>query len=164
MPAARPTLLFVPDDPGMRPTVVPPPVVAALAAASMYACSDRRAGSSDSAASAALLLGAIGMLLMLAAAATLLRRHTTLDPMRPARASRLVTQGPFRWSRNPIYLADTLLLAAWALWLGSLVAAIGPLLFVAWIDRLQIPAEEQALTQRFGAAYLDYCRRVRRWL
>lgn len=107
---------------------------------------------------------AIGLLLMLWAAATLWRARTTLNPVQPERAGRLVTHGPFAHSRNPIYLGDALLLLGWALWLGDWSALLGLAGFVVWIDRLQIAAEERALTQRFGDAYRQYCAQVRRWL
>jgi protein-S-isoprenylcysteine O-methyltransferase Ste14 len=75
-----------------------------------------------------------------------------------------VTSGIYRVTRNPMYVGLTLSLCAWGFWLGRPIAALGPLTFVAFIDRLQIVPEERALTARFGQAYADYRRRVRRWL
>ncbi|MDV2858165.1 isoprenylcysteine carboxylmethyltransferase family protein [Oceanimonas sp. AH20CE76] len=108
------------------------------------------------------LLAGIG--LMVLAARSLQQAHTTLLPFTPERASRLVTNGVFARSRNPIYLGDALWLLAWALWLQSWPALLGPVLFVVYMNRVQIAAEERALTLRFGKAYTDYCNRVRRWL
>lgn len=76
----------------------------------------------------------------------------------------IVRTGPYRFSRNPIYLAFSLLqlgIAAWAnsLWLlATLVCAVALIHFVV------IPREEQYLERRFGAQYLDYKASVRRWL
>ncbi|WP_107851662.1 methyltransferase family protein [Oceanimonas marisflavi] len=105
-----------------------------------------------------------GIMLMVLAAWALYRAETTLLPFAPERTRRLVTTGVFARSRNPIYLGDALWLLAWALWLQSWPALLGPVLFVAYMNRVQISAEERALALRFGPAYADYCTRVRRWL
>jgi protein-S-isoprenylcysteine O-methyltransferase Ste14 len=148
----------------MRLTLLPPPAVALLAAAGMYFAPAGPALSGPGWRSAGLVCGAAGLLLMALAAWTLLRRHTTLDPIRPERARKLVTQGVFALSRNPIYLADALVLLGWALWLGQPAGLVWIVGFFVWIDRVQIAAEEPALERRFGEAYRAYCARVRRWL
>jgi len=84
----------------------------------------------------------------------------------PARkpTTAIVRTGPYRLSRNPIYLAFTLFqlgiaIRANSLWLlATLVVALVLIHFVV------IPTEEQYLERRFGAEYLDYKRSVRRWL
>jgi protein-S-isoprenylcysteine O-methyltransferase Ste14 len=92
------------------------------------------------------------------------RAGTTIDPVHVERASVLVTSGIYGVSRNPMYVALTLLLCTQAAWLASPWAWAGPLFFVAFTTRFQIVPEERMLTERFGEAYLDWCRRVRRWL
>ncbi len=89
---------------------------------------------------------------------------TTVSPLQPGTASCLVTTGPYGWTRNPMYLALTCLLLAWATYLGSLIAFIGPLLFVGYMTRFQIHPEERALRELFGQAYEDYQKQVPRWL
>ena len=76
----------------------------------------------------------------------------------------MVTDGIYRYSRNPMYLGMALLLAAWALWLGNAAALLGIVLFVALINRYQIRPEERILAAKFGDDYRNYCRRTRRWL
>ena len=105
-----------------------------------------------------------GVVLMAAAAAALVVAKTTINPLRPSRASRLVTGRVFRFSRNPIYLGDLLLLAAIAVWLGQFSNIVLLALFVVYIDRFQIRPEERALLMLFGAEYAAYCTKVRRWL
>ena len=95
---------------------------------------------------------------------TIRRAGSTIDPTRPAAASALVTGGPFRISRNPMYVGFTLMLLAWAAWLQSPWALAGPVLFALYLGRWQIVPEERALRAKFGAAYADYEARVRRWL
>ena len=76
----------------------------------------------------------------------------------------IVQSGPYRFSRNPIYLAFSLLHLGIALWINSLwliatlVAALGVMACVV------IPREEQYLERRFGAEYLTYKKSVRRWI
>ncbi|HNG79390.1 MAG TPA: isoprenylcysteine carboxylmethyltransferase family protein [Burkholderiaceae bacterium] len=147
----------------MRPTFLPPPVVALVAAAGMYATAHPAPAAPVGLRIAGLACAGAGLLLMAAAAVTMIRQRTTLDPTRPERARSLVTRGVFARSRNPIYLADALMLLGWALWLGQPGALLWLVGFVAWIDRVQIAAEEAALERLFGEAYRAYCARVRRW-
>ena len=88
---------------------------------------------------------------------------TTLDPTRPADASKVVRQGIYRYSRNPIYLGDALLLAGYAIHRRDLLAILPVAGFVGVIDTFQVSAEE-ALRDRFGSTYGDYVANVRRWL
>jgi len=113
---------------------------------------------------AALLLMLAGVAVCVAGVLAFRRDRTTVDPMHPEQASRLVIVGVYRHSRNPMYLGFVIALAGWALWLGSPLAA-GVVAGVAlYLDRLQIVPEERALQARFGEAFTGYCRQVRRWL
>ena len=95
--------------------------------------------------------------------ATLMSRAgTTPNPTRPTTA--LVFRGPFRMTRNPMYLAWELIcigvgLVANALW--PIVMAV-PAAFVTY--RLVISKEERYLEGKFGAEYRDYKARIRRWI
>lgn len=93
---------------------------------------------------------------------SLLRRHTGLLPGQPTTA--LVTTGPFRVSRNPLYVGFAALHLGAALALHSpwaLVALPVAVLAVLWGAILP---EEAYLARKFGAAYAEYCGKVRRWL
>ncbi len=146
---------------------LPPPGVVALTAIMMWLTEQQAAVwtlhfSGQQLISALLLL--VGLSLMALAASALYRARTTVLPFDPGKTSRLVTGGIFRYSRNPIYLGDLLLLLAWAVWLGNGLSLLWLPLFVGVMNRVQIGAEEGVLTAKFGADYLDYCSRVRRWL
>lgn len=110
------------------------------------------------------LLAGGGLTLMLVAAWWVIRHQTTLNPMRPDKAQHLVTDGPFQHTRNPIYLADAVLLAAWLIWLGNMLSVVTLPLFVFYLTHFQIRPEERALALKFGEDYRTYCRRVRRWI
>jgi protein-S-isoprenylcysteine O-methyltransferase Ste14 len=147
--------------------LIPPPVALAIIAAAMWGFDrifDEGRITGGWRIPVAILLLVASTLLMSAAVATMLRARTTIDPRKPSRTTRLVTTGVFRLSRNPIYLADVLLLAALAVWLGQPANAALLAVFVWYIDRFQIRAEEQALRTLFGADYAAWCNRVRRWL
>jgi protein-S-isoprenylcysteine O-methyltransferase Ste14 len=104
----------------------------------------------------------VSLPLALATFRVLSRAHTPVDPLKPTTA--LVTEGPFRYSRNPIYVALTLLYVGVALlvnvwWILLLVV---PVLLV--IRYGVIAREEAYLTRKFGEAYRQYTAQVRRWL
>lgn len=90
--------------------------------------------------------------------------RTTVDPLRPGKASVLVTTGIYRRTRNPMYVALAIALLAWAAWLAHPLALPGIPAFVLWMNRFQIAAEERALHALFGTEYDRYCRQVPRWV
>ncbi len=87
---------------------------------------------------------------------------TTPFPL--AKASTLVTEGPFRYTRNPIYLGGMMMLAGCALVWGSFAALFAPVAFFLSMNFVFIPFEEQRLLEAFGEPYAAYKTRVRRWL
>ncbi len=92
------------------------------------------------------------------------RAKTTFNPLRPDKAQSLVTDGLYRITRNPMYLADLLLLFAYAAYSGTLTVVVVAPLFVWYLNEFQIKPEEDQLTRIFGKEYLDYRSRVRRWI
>ncbi len=76
----------------------------------------------------------------------------------------LVTEGPFRVSRNPVYLALAGILVANAVLRRSIVALGAVAGFVAVLDRTQVPAEEQALSKTFKREYEKYRASTPRWI
>jgi len=109
------------------------------------------------------LLG-FGLLVMVAGILEFRKARTTVNPMKPHDASALVTGGIYRFTRNPMYVGDVLILLAVAVFFSNPLGLAGVALFVVWMDALQIPAEERALRARFGEAYDRYCLEARRWL
>lgn len=105
-----------------------------------------------------------GVCLIGVSVALFINAKTTIEPTRPGRAAILVITGFNRISRNPMYLGMLLVLLAWTLWLGNLLAFIGLPLFGWYLSRFQIRPEERFLAEKFGQQYEDYRARVRRWL
>ena len=100
--------------------------------------------------------------LWITAIRAMMRAKTTLDPN--AEPDHLVTSGPFGITRNPMYLANTLLLIG-----VSFITGIAWFLLFAFLaafatQKLAIEKEERILAAKFGKKYRDYAKRVRRWL
>lgn len=106
--------------------------------------------------------GAGGVILLAAAILTLRRHGTTVQPN--VGATTLVTTGPFSFFRNPIYLADVLILFGVAEITTNIWFVIGALVFGLMVTWFAILPEERHLERRFGQAYLDYKAKTRRWL
>ena len=110
-------------------------------------------------------LGAVLMLLSLALmtwVAVLFKEERTSFQLHGG-SSTLVTSGPFRFSRNPMYLGMLIWLVGLAILLGSLIAFLFPILFFLLANFLVIPPEEKHMQWLFAAQYTEYKRRVRRW-
>ncbi|TXG84094.1 MAG: isoprenylcysteine carboxylmethyltransferase family protein [Sphingomonadales bacterium] len=90
------------------------------------------------------------------------RAKTPVEPWKPARA--LVTEGIYRYTRNPMYLGMALFYSGVAIARASLGAALPLPVVIALIQTRAIQREEMHLLTVFGKDYADYCRRVRRWL
>lgn len=103
-----------------------------------------------------------GMVFSLSGTATVLRHRTTVVPHRPV--TRLVTAGPYRISRNPMYTGHAVSCVGAALWAGSSWPLIVLPLSVLATRRLVIEPEEDYLAARFGTDYEHYRARVRRWI
>ena len=89
---------------------------------------------------------------------------TTVNPNKPEQASKLVTSGIYRISRNPMYLGFAFILAGWGVWLSSVWAMLGVVGFIGYLTLFQIMPEERALSKLFGDEFTAYKARVRRWL
>jgi protein-S-isoprenylcysteine O-methyltransferase Ste14 len=146
----------------MRPR---PPILVLLLLASMVAL--RVAAPGPTVVSYPYNLGgalpAAAGLLVIAASARLFARVGT-NIRHHNEPGTLVTGGPFRWSRNPIYLGFLLLLAGAAVALGAATPFLAVVLFAIVVDRWYIPFEESALARKFGADYAAYRQRTRRWI
>jgi protein-S-isoprenylcysteine O-methyltransferase Ste14 len=79
-------------------------------------------------------------------------------------ASAVVSNGIYRFSRNPMCLGFLLALAKWAVYLSNALAALFLPAFVAYMNQFQIKAEERALRAKFGPAFSQYMAAVRQWI
>jgi len=108
-----------------------------------------------------LLLG-IGIWLNMWTDGLFKKKNTTVKPFE--KSSALILEGPFRFSRHPMYLGMVIALLGVAIILGSLITFLVPIAFFITMQIVFIRHEEKALEQTFGQEYLDYKNRVRCWL
>lgn len=160
-PAAEPT-------PAAPPSRVPWPPILLLAVVAGAVIMDRSIplpwpGLDDLAARiVGLAIGTGGILLAVWATWTMHRAGTTVMPHQTADV--LVTTGPFARLRNPIYVADIMLLLGGAEVTKNIWFVIGAAIFGVLVTFLAILPEERHLEARFGDAYRNYKSRSRRWL
>jgi protein-S-isoprenylcysteine O-methyltransferase Ste14 len=111
---------------------------------------------------AGFVLAVAGCSLAGAAAGRFVLRRTTLDPT--GEPSRLIVNGAYAWSRNPMYLSLTAVYLGLALALGRAWPFFLVILPWASMNRGVIPFEEARLSETFAHDYANYCRKVRRWI
>ena len=92
------------------------------------------------------------------------KHKTTISPFTPSETSALVTVGMYRYSRNPMYLGLVLLNIAATIFFGTWLGVIIVVAFIFLLNLLQIIPEEEALIDIFGEEYIDYKKKVRRWI
>lgn len=111
---------------------------------------------------AGFLLLAVGIGFDFSAIITMWRARTNILPHKAA--GQLITGGPFRLSRNPIYVGNTITLAAMGFAFSNLWYTAAAAIMAILLDRLAIRREEAHLAHRFGQAWRDYAAKTPRWL
>jgi protein-S-isoprenylcysteine O-methyltransferase Ste14 len=109
---------------------------------------------------AGLVLMAFALAIEFATGTALHKKNTTILPHRPA--STLVTDGPYAWSRNPIYFANTILIAGAGLLFGAGWLILAAPIAAALTSQLAVKREEKHLEHKFGEAWRQYAARVPR--
>ena len=110
------------------------------------------------------VLAAVGALCIVTSIPAMLRGHGTLNIARPSTALVIVISGPYRYSRNPMYLGLALLFTGVAVLLAITWALLFVLPLVLYTQTRVIMPEERYLQRTFGDTYRAYCSQVRRWL
>jgi protein-S-isoprenylcysteine O-methyltransferase Ste14 len=116
------------------------------------------------AAAIAALIAVPGLVVADAGVRVFRRQATTVNPFKPGAASSLVTDGVYRYTRNPMYLGLACATLGWGLYLQNFAALLFVIAFVAYMTHFQIKREERALQALFGGEYTRYSSTVRRWL
>jgi protein-S-isoprenylcysteine O-methyltransferase Ste14 len=141
-------------DTGAGPRVPPLAICAAAVVAQRFLTRDPRTGLTNRAVGAAVGTMSAGMLV--SSVAAFRWRRTTVDPRAGAEPSALVTDGVNACTRNPMYVGMAGMLLAHSVWLGRAPSLLPAVAFVIWIDRLQVPAEENGLREIFAVSYDEY--------
>ena len=108
------------------------------------------------------LIGAAGFAGIFWSAMWFLRKKTTIEPHHDPGV--LIVEGPYRFSRNPIYLGMLAILTGYVLWLGTLSPVLLPFAFFWVLTARFVEPEEEALRRAFGAEAHTYLNATRRWL
>jgi len=111
----------------------------------------------------AVVLVAVGISLSATAVTLFRRRGAVLNPTATAHP-KLVTSGPFRLTRNPMYLGLVIVALGIAFWVGAWPMFLAPIATFATANWVHIPFEEQNMRRQFGEDFAAYCGRVRRWI
>jgi len=111
----------------------------------------------------AVALIALGIALAAAAAMLFRREGTELEPTSTANR-KLVTSGPFRVTRNPMYLGLIIVTIGVAFWVGAWPMFLVPVALFATANWVHVPFEEEKMRRQFGEAFDAYARKVRRWI
>lgn len=105
----------------------------------------------------------VGIALAAAAFALFRRVGTEINPT-SATNRKLVTSGPFRFTRNPMYLGLVIVAVGIAFWVGAWPMFLAPIATFATANWVHIPFEEAKMRSQFGEAFDAYARKVRRWI
>jgi len=145
---------------------VPPPIWAfayVLIAVGLSACVGWRKPPELPVAPLGIALVVIGVALAVSPAALFRRIGATLHPDATEHRA-LVTWGPFRFSRNPMYLSLVVVTLGIATWIGAWPMFLAPIAVFATANWVHIPFEEMNMRREFGAEFAAYAGRVRRWI
>ena len=105
----------------------------------------------------------LGIGLSVTAAMLFRREGTEINPTSPANR-KLVTSGPFRLTRNPMYLGLVVVSLGIALWVGAWPMFLAPIAIFATANWVHIPFEEEKMGRQFGASFDAYASKTRRWI
>tara|TARA_B100000287_G_scaffold397077_1_gene413290 strand:- start:726 stop:1172 length:447 start_codon:yes stop_codon:yes gene_type:complete len=105
-----------------------------------------------------------GLMILVSAVSLFKKKETTVNPMSPEKASSLVVDGVFKYTRNPMYLGMSVVLLSISIQFNLIGGLLIVCLFVAYITIFQIIPEEEAMEENFGEEYLSFKKSTRRWI
>ena len=105
-----------------------------------------------------------GLIIILSAIILFKKYQTTITPLNPSNATKLITDGIYKFSRNPMYLGLLLVLVGISIILNLTGGFFFILLFILYINLFQIIPEENAMVDLFKDEFLEYEKNVRRWI
>jgi len=111
-----------------------------------------------------ILLLVLGFVILISAVRLFRKDKTTVNPLSPEQATKLVTDGIFKYSRNPMYLGMALVLGSIAVFFNLIGGIILIALFCAYITKFQILPEERAMRDLFSDDFDKYSKVTRRWI
>ena len=111
-----------------------------------------------------ILLLIFGLAILISAVRLFRKDKTTVNPLSPEQATKLVTDGIFKYSRNPMYLGMVFILSSMAVLFNLIGGIILIALFCFYITKFQIIPEERAMSNLFSQDFNKYKQATRRWI
>ena len=105
-----------------------------------------------------------GIIIILSAIILFKKYKTTITPLKPSNATKLIVSGVYKFSRNPMYLGLLLVLSGISIILNPIGGLFLIPLYILYINLFQIIPEENAMVYLFKDEFLDYKKNVRRWI
>ena len=105
-----------------------------------------------------------GLMILVSAVSLFKKKETTVNPMSHEKASSLVVDGVFKYTRNPMYLGMSVVLLSISIQFNLIGGLLIISLFVTYITVFQIIPEEEAMEENFGEEYLSFKKSTRRWI
>ena len=105
-----------------------------------------------------------GIIMILSAIILFKKYQTTITPLNPSKATKLITDGIYKFSRNPMYLGLLLVLLGISFMINIIGGFLLIPLFILYLNLFQIIPEENAMVDLFKDEFLDYKKNVRRWI
>jgi protein-S-isoprenylcysteine O-methyltransferase Ste14 len=111
-----------------------------------------------------ILLLILGLAILISAVRLFRKDKTTVNPLSPEQSTKLVTDGIFKYSRNPMYLGMVFILSSMAVFFNLIGGIILIALFCFYITKFQIIPEERAMSNLFSQDFNKYKQATRRWI
>ena len=146
-------------------TKIPPPIVTLVFGLSIYLSSGIfRVVEFNHSFYLGIILLLLGFVILISAVRLFRKDKTTVNPLSPEQATTLVTDGIFKYSRNPMYLGMAFVLGSIAVFFNLIGGIILVALFCAYITKFQIFPEERAMRDLFSDDFDKYTKVTRRWI
>ena len=146
-------------------TKIPPPIVTLAFGLSIYFSREMfQAFEARYSFYLGIFLLFLGLFILISAVRLFRKDKTTVNPLSPEQATKLVTDGIFKYSRNPMYLGMAVVLSSIAVFFNLLGGIILIALFCAYITKFQIIPEERAMRDLFSDDFDKYLKETRRWV
>jgi protein-S-isoprenylcysteine O-methyltransferase Ste14 len=144
---------------------IPPPVVTLVFGLSIYFSREIfQAVEIKYSSYIGILLLVLGLAILISAVRLFRKDKTTVNPLNPEQATKLVTDGIFKYSRNPMYLGMVFILSSMAVFFNLIGGIILIALFCIYITKFQIIPEEKAMSNLFSQDFNKYKQATRRWI
>ena len=146
-------------------TKIPPPVVTLVFGLSIYFSREIfQAVEIKYSSYIGILLLVLGFAILISAVRLFRKDKTTVNPLSPEQATKLVMDGIFKYSRNPMYLGMVFILSSMAVFFNLIGGIILIALFCVYITKFQIIPEERAMSNLFSQDFNKYKQATRRWI